>query len=278
MFAALWAVLEDLWLFVLGKEEGVVKHATQSFAPESTIRKDDHSDTNTPVKASGRVARIDVMQSPQGSQAYVIIDRTDILERPVVAFDAKVGVLNYGEVVYITNIEGSYAHTRSHVAEGWVHTSALTEDKHAVFPEFKPGHMYSYSNEDTIKVRRWSHDELFGEALKLPLQPSEYVLYELSMQNKKISWPRIRPRRAGRWHSILRGHPNVKIDIEPRTHSIIEYTTDDGRGVLGIVTIVAPDNTITVKSVGRMVDGECRLDVFKSSEWRELRPVFITVK
>lgn len=65
--------------------------------------------------------------------------------------------------------------------------------------------------------------------------------------------------------------------LEPKTGSILEYAGDDGvNGFLAYVVAVHPDLSITIKSIGRLKEGEYREEDFTQSQWKEWRPVFIS--
>ena len=108
------------------------------------------------------------------------------------------------------------------------------------------------------------------------LQGVEYVTYRVMQAGRAVPWGESWGRIAGTWQRKLRGVRGVRIDVSPRTGSIMEYIIDDV-GYIAYVERVSPDLKITITGVGLTHEGQYTEQVMDHTIWRELRPVFITV-
>lgn len=212
-----------------------------------------------------------------GQLAYVSVDELVCHARPAMAFDTQIGFLSYGDMVSVISAEGKFAYVECPLGKGWVEHVGIRYDQTDIFTHFQHQTFYFSDTTETQKVRKYIHDECGGGQLHVPLQSVEFVLYELKRRNSKVDWGGVRPRAAGTWQKILKGKQGIHSTIEPRTGSIMEYFTATQIGILALVDEVHPDGAIVIRSVGRSLEGEYRSDTLSSAEWRELRPVFISL-
>lgn len=277
MFAALLEVLRDLWLFVWGdKKNSRSDLLLNEVNPQGFEDRGDSLPSNTELiedKPYFKAATQDVLG---GQTAYVGADILQCLTRPVVAFDTVVGVVHYGDLVHVHEVRGLFAHINTDRVSGWVKVDDLVDVKDLIFPTFRPGYLYNYKNQETIKLRNLLKDEMMGGELSLSLQSEELMVYLLRQKGVNINWPNVRPRKAGSWQRILKGVTGVSIGIEPKTGSVMETTGNEISGFMGLVSEVKPDGSIKLITIGREVDGEYREEVFSRKEWIEWRPIFIS--
>lgn len=210
-----------------------------------------------------------------GRIAYVKSDSVVCLNGPELEFDAQVGTLFYGDRVTVTRIKDKFVEVEAGTVHGWVESTFLTDDLKEIIPSLRSAYIYGVTNEETIKLRRYIHDEALGQELGLSLQSIEYILFILKKTGIKVSWPPVRPREPGVWKTILRGLKGVSMGVEPKTGSVLEYAGNGTPGFIGYVEAVHPDQSITLQTVGRVEEGEYRVEEFSHEEWKEWRPVFI---
>ena len=267
-------VLNDLWLFVCGKDQVSLYSNTQN----TTKKQNDFSVSYNSEKQTSRFfVPSNKIHHSLGQDAYVQFDDVTCFSEPMVAFDTKVKSLSYGDKVSVLRVEDSFAQIQLDDLNCWVSKYAITEDLKIVLPELRHGYVYDAQNDQTIKLRQLLKDETLGNFLELPLQSMEYILYLLNRSGYNIVWPNLRPRNPGQWKNILRGVTGVKMSIEPKTNSVMEYSGDDGkREFFGFVESVHPDLSFTLQSVGRVKEGEYRVEEFTKEQWKEWRPVFIS--
>lgn len=264
---ALLAVLVDLIQFALGRDSE--RYLTEE---QTAVRTKDGFDKDLSSKPTG-LSEI----HPTGQRAYVTEEAVPVLKEPRVRFDTVLGQLPYAEIVGVTAMENGFAHIQTESVSGWVNAEYLSDDKNVLFPQLQPGTVHTAQHENTIKIRKLLRDDLLGGFLRMHLQASEFVLYQMKLSHKQLPWPLDRPRTPGTWHALLRGLSGVTIGVAPRTAAVIEFFGADQAGVIGWVDSVAPDESIKILSVGRFIEGEYRVDTLTSQEWRELRPVFISI-
>lgn len=265
MIRAFFAVLWDLWDFVCGRTQDDVV----SVQPDPVTTRD----TTSPPPFQKPLLTGDELTA---QVAYVAQFKTDCFVRPEPGFDELRAELGFGTPVAVRRIENAVAEVDTSVGRGWVRVEALVDDPTLVQPTLEPGVVYGPAHEETKKLRMRLKDEALGDYLSLPLQPLEYLLYQIQVRHHSLEWPPDRPRLVGSIHRLFRGHRDVTIGVQPRTSTIIEtVSTDEQRGFLGYVVAVQPDESITVHSVGRVNEGEFRIETFEPTEWREFRPVFI---
>jgi len=269
MFKALCEVIKDLWRFAFNIQEGQTNQKKPAGRPPEL--------DEVPEKdGQDRTPRPPLDPRSYGRLAYVTKDETYCLAEPILKFDTKVATLFYGEEVAVTELKKNFARIAKSDCEGWVKASDLSDDRSRVFPNFAPGYVYGSDHQETIKLRRLLRDEALGHQLQLPLQPLEFVLFKLKEAGIKLDWPPERPREPGAWQALLRGATGVKMSIYPRTGAVLEYAGNGTPGFLGYIESVAPDQSISLASVGRVEAGEYRVEQFTSTEWKEWRPTFIS--
>ena len=263
MVRAFIAVLIDMWRFVIGQEQVGRPEDTPTLPAPSA-----------PAPAKPAPPARNFIEHPTGQVGYINAWQVKVLQRPVLAFDTIVDLVSYGDEVVVDNLEGSFAHISYHEQSGWVPIDTVTTIKSEIFPHFTVGEIYDATHGETIKVRQWLTDEFLGDALHLPLTGVEYVAYTISQKHPTFTWPTVRPRTAGIWQTILRGQLGVQINVEPRTGAVMEYFTADRTGVVAVVETVKPDNALLVSMI---VEGTYQEQTLTEREWREMRPVFISI-
>jgi hypothetical protein len=207
---------------------------------------------------------------------YAIESAVNCLQRPQKKFDTLRGVLEYGQSVRVVHHKNKWSFVESAAVQGWIETRYLTDDQQMVFPQWSNGEAYDADNIETKKLRSCLNDELLGDLLKLPLQPSEYIMYRLKRLGIRIAWPLERPRLPGMWQSILNGKKGISIGFEPKTGSVLECANDQER-FLAFVESVTPDESIDISCVGRREDGVYEKNTYDRAQWRRWRPVFISL-
>lgn len=208
---------------------------------------------------------------------YINKPQSKVWQRPVVAEDSVIGYLAYGQPVSVLAYEGRFAKIDSHGLGGYVLKDELETIKEALYPTFHEGEIYTANHPDTKKLRRLINDEFANGELFVHLQPSEFVSYRLSEKNQTLPWGQERPRVVGAWHNLLKGKTGINISVTPKTGALVEYQKVDGTGWLGYTKAVLVDNSITVEGVGRVIEGEYKVETFAPEEWHEWRPVWIAV-
>lgn len=244
-------------------EERVEESTPQTFKPLHKILK---TDVYTEVNTERRVVM------------YANTVAVPVYKNPTVAFDERIGTIPYGEMVMMLEPRGRFFHVMWNTLEGWVLREDLVDRAAHVYPEFIIGQAYEVDHPTTASVRTILED-VFGLARsEYALQAGEYVLYRLWRRGIRINWPAVRPRVPGLWHKILKGSSQVYISVTPRVGSIMEYVFEDTVGHVAYVEAVFPDNTITISEANYPDSGIYNERVLTKEEWRELRPVFITVR
>lgn len=275
MTQALWEVLNDLWKFIC--HEFLVLSSGQHNLKESSNARVSSSQKTEVLRSRPIVTSGDKSSDLIGWTAYIKVDSVPYFSQPELIFDTKLGSFSYGDKVMVVCSVNNFTEVRTATVQGWVATEALSDDSKQILPVLETGNIYNAHNEQTIKLRRCINDEALGQMLTIPLQSVEFALMALKQRQILISWPAERPRLPGRWKTLLRGYKGVSLSIEPRTGAILEYGGDDGTdGFLGYVEAVHPDLSITLQSVGRVVEGEYRVEEFSHNEWKEWRPVYIS--
>lgn len=271
MLNAFIEVIVELWSFIFAKDKGVrlalpgqVEATTsKSRVIDKEVIKEINFTAGTIVEGIGRLA-------------YVGVDKAVCYSQTTIDFDTRLGDLHYGDTVMVKSINGAYAKINFQDYDGWMKVADLVDDKNLVVPNLKSSYVYGPKNEETLKLRKYLKDELLGGLLNLPLQPLELIIYLLKSQRIVVNWPNTKPRNPGSLSNLLKGRKGVSMSIEPRTSSVIEYLDENNDGIIGFITEVSPDLTITVGSVGRIEVGEYRVEKFTHDEWKEWRPVFIS--
>lgn len=186
-------------------------------------------------------------------------------------------VLSYATAVTVLRHEGRFTSIEYRGTIGFVHKDELVYRTDSIFPAFVSGVCYDAHHEVTQAVRRYIADDFFTEALYLPLLSVEYVSYVLKQNGRILAWPATRPRKAGSWHTLLRGVRGIHIGLVPRTGAIIEYDVPEGESVLGYVEAVRPDGMLILTTVGRTQEGQFERYELAEDIYRESKALFISV-
>ena len=197
---------------------------------------------------------------------------------PVAAFDSVIATVNYGTELTILSSRNRWYEVLYQNKSGWVlaDTISLELDRKSEI-NFKIGEDYEANDPTTKQLRSIIKDSFNGDLVAVPLQNVEYVTYRLAKNNQKILWPDVRPRVAGRWRDYLRGQPGVFISVEPKEGAIMEVVKDDDTGHVAYVEEVFPDQSIIISEVGWPEEGRYGERTLPKEEWREWRPVFISI-
>lgn len=279
------AVLVDLWEFV--KELLLPKKIIlpQSFAapllltPQPQVLAFEQPQTaqapqHSFIKSAESISPSMISALPVG---YISVAKTGVMAKPLWAFDTQLTELTYGEKVSILGYEGRFVHILYLTESAWVLKDAITVNQADIFPTFIANNIYLATDSETKKLRQVILDEFFTAELYLPLQSVEFVHYKLKEQNINIPWGVVRPRPAGLWHDLLKGHLGVKIGIFPKTGSVLEGKSADGNPFLGYVTAVYPGDGISLQSVGKGSEGKYLEEKLSKEEWQALQAVFIQI-
>ncbi len=259
---ARWEVQEEIASPHTNENE-VEVDTPQTFKPLHKILK---TDTYTDVSTEKRVVM------------YANTISVPVYKNPTVAFDEQIGTIPYGEMVMMLEPRGRFFHIVWNTLEGWVLREDLVDRAAHVYPEFIIGQEHGVDHPTTASVRTILGDVFSLGRSEFSLQAGEYVLYRLWRKGTRINWPVVRPRIPGTWHKILKGIEGVHVGVVPRVGSVMEYLFEGDAGHLAYVEAVFPDNTITISEANYPDSGIYNERVLTKEEWREFRPVFITIQ
>lgn len=200
-----------------------------------------------------------------------------LFKNPTIEFDTQIGTIPYGDLVMMREPQGRFYRALWNGIEGWVLKDDLVDRAVRVHPQFQIGEENSVDHPNTVHVRAIIQDTFGLSRSEFPLQAGEYVLYRLWKKGIRIAWPEIRPRVPGLWHSILKGVPGVHIGITPKAGAIMEYMLDGDVGHLAFVEAVFPNETIALSEANFPDSGTYNERELPREDWKELRPVFISV-
>ncbi len=269
----LLAVIDDLWQFAYGGLFGARSvtpiDREREFQPSLGLLPSPQRQGALPAPASSSVFRT-------GEQYFIAELQTFLYSDPVIAFDTAMQTIPYGHTVLVTKVGGRWAEVIYEGREGWVLKDVLRERREDIHPQLRIDTIYTADDAETIKLRACINDEFGGARAGLALTPAEYVTYKLAVAKRSISWPKDGPRVPGSWQKRLRGSEGIHMSIAPSTGDIMEYSVEDV-GYLAYVEAVFPDNSIKLSQVGVPDAGQYTERVMTQEEYRELRPVFITV-
>ncbi len=281
------AVMADLFQFVCGpftqtsEQFTVVKSGARPVTPSATASRPALLKARPSAAAIAATPKLPLLTEFSGSvlgSAYVITTTAEVLERPLWAFDSVCARLGYGMMVTILGYQGRFARIRYETGSAWVLKDQLSAQASDALPQFNSGTSYLAADSETKKLRRLINDDFFTAELYLPLLGVEYVTYRLQKIGLTIKWSAKRPRPAGSWQQLLKGQPGVTIKIAPKTGSIMEYQTEIGVGVIGYVEAVTPNETVTLASVGRDIEGQYLVETLTKEVWQALRPVWLQIQ
>lgn len=266
------AVFKDLWNFSFGrlfkksKEQDNDPYIT---LPTSVVE----LNHNFPSK----IENSNIQNVLVGEVGYVMVEKARLWQKPFLAFDSVIKTIVYGNKITIMDYEGRFAKVDVDNQIGYLLKDEITCRPRDIFPVFIKEFVYLADNLETIKLRKFIADNFSATDMYLPMQAEEFVLYQLLISGRKLPWGNERPRLAGDWHNLLKGKLGLKIGIEARAGSVMEYTRPDGSGSLCLVKTVSTDEKIVVQSIGRRLEGEYQEEVLTKYEWQKLSPIFIQV-
>ena len=273
------AVVDDLWVFLRQALFGRVI-TVAPVQPALTEPADATTDSFVEVVTERQSNELETLSSPAllhaGEQYYVGAIDARVYADPVIAFDNALELLPYGKSVRLLQLQGRWAQIRYNDFVGWVLKDMLCSALSDVFPTLTPDELYPASDTETVKLRACIDDMFGGGRGMFALTAEEYVSYRLWRQKRSVTWGEERARVAGTWQRKLKGKQGIYIRITPKTDSVMEYVVDD-IGYLAYVEAVHPDNSIKLSEVRTDEGSRYREYVLSTEEWRELRPVFITV-
>jgi hypothetical protein len=285
----LWAVAQDLGSFAVDAFRTLFLPSPKIEAPERVL---ESRPTYTVLPATAETAGPRSMQryTPQieapradkdlkkSTVMYTSSLATPLRTAPGALGDAVYTVLPYGSMVMVLDVSDMWAYVASGAYTGWVYIDDLEDMAARVYPSFVIGTEYAENDSTTEKLRALIADEFGAGELSLPLQSEEYVLYRLLRKDIRISWPPIRPRLPGFWHTILKDIASMKVSDHPAVGALMEYGHSDaahGRGYLAYVEAVFPDGSIHISEVGFRAPGVYEERTLPLSEWQELSPLFL---
>lgn len=266
------AVFQDLWNFSFGRFFS--KENKQINTPfNSEVIPVVKNDYNPPSKAQS----FNIQNALVGEVGYVIVEKGRLWQKPFLAFDSVIKTLSYGYKITVMSYEGRFAKVDVDNQIGYLLKDEITCKPRDVFPVFIKEFVYLADNAETIRLRKLIADNFSATDLYLPIQAEEFIMYQLLISNRNLPWGNERPRLAGNWHNLLKGKLGVKIGIDARAGSIMEYNRADGSGSLALIKTVRSDDQIVMQSIGRKLEGEYLEESLTKSEWQKLSPIFIQI-
>lgn len=279
---ALFAVIDDLWMFVCESLFGSVVCASEKEIPKElppaeivdvyqeviTEHQIQSSDTGTGVHSLAFLH--------SGEQYFIGSIDTYVYVDPVIAFDNALQPLSYGQSVRLLQLQGRWAQVRFGECIGWVLKDTLCSARADVYPQFVQGKQYVHTDPETVKLRACINDAFGGARGEFSLTTEEYVHYKLHTKKRHLTWGEERSRIAGTWQRKLKGKQGVYIRVTPATDAVMEYVLDDV-GHLAFVEAVYPDKSIKISEIQTEEGSMYKEQTLSTNEWREFRPVFITV-
>lgn len=280
----LLAVVVDLWEFTYAQLKPSKKNPAQSYVAPLllssqqklllTEKIDPSPVRHSFVKSAESISPSMISALPVG---YIAVTKTGVMAKPLWAFDTQLNEYTYCQKVSVLGYEGRFVHILYQTESAWVLKDAITMNREDIYPTFVANNIYLAADSETKKLRQVIRDEFFTAELYLPLQSVEFVSFKLKEQNINIPWGEERPRPAGLWRDLLKGHLGVKIGISPKTGSILEGKLESGLGFVGYVTAVYPGDDISLLSVGKEVEGKYKEEKLSKEEWQALQSIFIQI-
>lgn len=206
---------------------------------------------------------------------YASTHALSVYENPTIEFDTQVGSIPYGEVLVVHEARGRFFRATGGGCTGWVLRDDCSDRTNRVYPEFRVGEEHSVDHPHTAQVRAIIGDEFGVGQSEFPLQAGEYVLYKLWRKGIRITWPPVRPRVPGLWHTILKGAPRVHMGVFPKTGAVMEYMLNDDVGHVAYVEVVFPDDTMSISEAHFPDSGIYNERTLTKEEWKTLKPIFI---
>lgn len=211
----------------------------------------------------------------QSTTYYVSGIKAPMYENPTIEFDTQIGVIPYGEAIQMHEARGRFFRITWNGLSGWVLRDDCVDRASLVYPEFRVGQEHSVDHPHTAHVRSIIGDEFGVGYSEFPLQAGEYVLYKLWRKGIHVTWPHVRPRVPGLWHTILKGTQGIHVGVTPKTGAIMEYMINSDVGHVAYVEAVFPDDTISISEANYPDSGIYNERTFTKDEWKALKPLFI---
>ncbi len=286
MVRAFWLVICDLWQFICDSFGLVWPHPQRllNAKPSHGSLEKSGSVPLLPVSTTEAQPTLltlanDYQHTEPGSLYFVTLKDGAPLQRfSTYQFDDVLMIVPYGQSVVLKQFVGRYAEVLVAGVVGFIEKDFLTTDGRQVHPTLMNSYVYDAFNEETQKLRCVIKDDFGGGKLSLHLQSTEYITYRLLKDQLSITWPKVRPRLAGDWHTILRGVRGLHSSVTPSVDTVMEWVDEEGEGKLAYVENILSDSMLRISAVGIMVLGEYTESLVPESVWREWRPVFINVR
>ncbi len=266
------AVFKDLWNFSFGRLFN--KAEKQDDDPYVTLPT---SITELNHHFPSKIEASNIQNILVGEVGYIVAEKARLWQKPFLAFDGVIKIIDYGSKVNVMDYEGHFAKVDIDNQIGYLLKDEITCRPRDIFPVFIKEFVYLADNVETVRLRKFINNNFSASDLYLPMQAEEFMAYQLLISNRNLPWGSERPRLAGNWHNLLKGKLGIKIGIEAKAGAIMEYSTADGGGFLCLVKTVRSDEQIIIQSIGRKVEGEYLEETLTKSEWQKLSPVFIQV-
>lgn len=137
---------------------------------------------------------------------------------------------------------------------------------------------YTAKHDDTVAIRSYLQKETTVKIATADLTIYEYLAYVFTSNGRPLPWMALAMAAPGFWHQALKGQSYVTIGISPQTQSLMEWQDKSQTGNLAYVTSVSPDETVICDQLGDDLPGVLRRQTLTAQQWREMRPVFISVR
>ena len=140
-----------------------------------------------------------------------------------------------------------------------------------------PNIRYTADHEKTQAIRAYLTEHTTIQDTTGDLIAYEWIVYLFTWRGRSLPWATLALAPIGHWHQSLKGLPHVTVGVTPRTHALMEWRDSNQHGHIGYLTKVTPEETVTVQELGDELPGVLHEYVWRHEEWKELRPVFISV-
>lgn len=250
----------------------------QAEEQEEAVLADDAIVQQTSFRAIDSILKTRAVSEPIAhSVMYVGSARAPLFLNPTKEFDAVIRELSYGTMVMVLEEKGRFARISQNGSDGWTLRDDLIDRAAYVYPEFQIGEENGADEPNTLRTRAVIGDAFHGGEAEFPLQAGEYAYYKLVRKGLAITWPDVRPRTPGMWHTILKGVSGVSIGVIPKVGSIMEYTQPDETGHLAYVEAVFPDESIVLSEANYPDRGIYNERTLVKEEWTMLNPLFLQI-
>lgn len=205
------------------------------------------------------------------------VTSTPLYQNPGYEIDSKLSVIPFGTKLKTEAVKSGWIRVSHEGYVGWVSPKTVTQEEESIVPNFAAGDPVDNQNLSVRLLREYINDEFSAGTISPYLLDIEYVLFRLKKIGRTPIWPSDRPRLAGLWQHLLRGKPGVHIAIRPLSEAVIEYEHPTGVENIAFVSAVYPDMKIRIEGIYGEDKTIFRDEVFAQEEWREWRPVFISI-